>query len=84
MPASNCSGSAAFNLLTEKNKRSQPTVHILVKAEELHQCVLRQLLGVWVSHIGVTGAGEHVAPVLPPGADAVFPYLQEQAFLDAV
>lgn len=66
------------------SERSTPTIHILLKAEELHHGVLGQLSWVWVSHAGVTGAGKHVAPVLPPGIDTGFLYLQEQAILDAV
>lgn len=63
---------------------ASPTVHILGKAEELHHAVLEELTGLWVSHAGIAGAGEHVAPVLPGGVDAGLPYLQEEAFLDAV
>lgn len=59
-------------------------MHILGKAEELHHAVLGELTGLGVSHAGVAGAGEHVAPVLPHGVDAGVPYLQEEAFLDAV
>lgn len=66
------------------SKRAAPTVHILLKAEDLHHCVLGQLSWLWVSHTGVTGAGKHMAPVLPPGVDASLLHLQEQTFLDAV
>lgn len=59
------------------SKRSTPTMHIVLKAEELHHGVLGQLSRVWVSHTGVTGAGKHMAPVLPPGVDARVPYLKE-------
>lgn len=58
-------------------------MHILGKAEELHHVVLGQLTGLWVSHIGIAGAGKHVAPVLPCGVDTSVPYLQEETFLDA-
>lgn len=57
---------------------------ILCKVEELHHGVLGQLSWVWVSHTGVTGAGKHVAPVLPPGINTSVPYLQAQTPLDAV
>lgn len=67
----------------EGSRRFQPTVHVLLKAKQLHPGVLRQLLGVGVSHVGVAGAGKHVAPVLPPGVDASFLDLQQQALLDA-
>lgn len=66
------------------SKRSTPTIHILLKAEELYHGILGQLSWVWVSHTGVTGAGKHVAPVLPPGIDTSLLYLQEQTILDAV
>lgn len=65
------------------SRRFQPTVHILLKAEQLHPLVLRQLPGVGVGHVGVTGAGEHVAPVVSPGVDASVLDLQQQALLDA-
>lgn len=58
-------------------------MHILGKAEELHHVVLGQLTGLRVSHIGIAGAGKHVAPVLPYGVDTGVPYLQEETFLDA-
>lgn len=58
-------------------------MHVLLKAEQLHHGVLRQLLGVGLGHVGVAGAGEHVAPVLPPGVDSSFLDLQQQALLDA-
>lgn len=59
-------------------------MHVLLKAEELHHSVLGQLSGFWVSHTGITGAGKHVAPVLPPSVDTGVPYLQEETVLDAV
>lgn len=66
------------------SKMFTPTVHILVKTEKLHHGVLWQLSGLLVSHTGITGAGKHVAPVLPPCVDARVLYLQENTFLDAV
>ena len=66
------------------NRRATPTIHILLEAEELYPGVLGQLSGVWQSHTGVTGAGEHVAPVLPPGVDAGLTDLQQETPLDAV
>lgn len=66
------------------NKRSTPTIYILLKTEELHRGVLGQLSWVWVSHAGVAGAGKHVAPVLPPGVYTGLPNLQEETSLDAV
>lgn len=59
-------------------------MHILGKAEELHYVVLGQLTGLRVSHTGITGAGKHMAPVLPRGIDTGVPDLQEETFLDAV
>lgn len=67
----------------EGSRRFQPTVGILLKAEQLHPGVLRQLPGVGVSHVGVAGAGKHVAPVLPPGVDTSVLDLQQEALLDA-
>lgn len=61
-----------------------PTMHILGKAEELHYVVLGQLTGLRVSRTGIAAAGKHMAPVLPRGIDTGVPYLQEEAFLDAV
>lgn len=61
-----------------------PTMHILGKAEELHYVVLGQLTGLRVSRTRITGAGKHMAPVLPRGIDTSVPYLQEETFLDAV
>ena len=65
------------------NKTSTPTIHILLKAEKLHNGVLRQLFWVRLSHTGVTGAGKHMAPVLPTGIDPALPNLQEKTSLDA-
>lgn len=59
------------------SKRSIPTIHILLKTEELHHGILGQLSWVWVSHTGVTGAGKHMTSVLPQGIDTGIPYLQE-------
>ncbi len=71
-------------MLTKISKRSTPTIYILLKAKELHHGVLGQLSWVWVSHIGITGAGKHVTPVLPTGVDTRVSHLQEETFLDAV
>lgn len=60
------------------------TMHILLKAEQLHHIVMGQLTGLQMSHTGIARAGIHVAPVLPRGVDTGVPYLQEEAFLDAV
>lgn len=65
------------------SRRFPPTVHVLLKAEQLHPGVLRQLPGVRVGYVGVAGAGEHVAPVLSPCVDASVLDLQQQALLDA-
>lgn len=59
-------------------------MHILLKAEELHHGVLGQFSWVWVSHCGVTGAGEHTATVLPECIDTRVPHLQEETSLDGV
>ena len=37
-------------LFTEVSKKSTPTIHVLLKAEELHHGVLGQLSWLWVSH----------------------------------
>lgn len=58
-------------------------IHIFLKAEELHHGVLWQLGWGWVSRTGVTGAGKHMAPVLPPGVDTSLLYPEEQTSLDA-
>lgn len=68
----------------KETKRFTPTIHILLKVEELHHGVLGKLSRVWVSHGWVAGAGEHMAPVLPAGVDASLPHLQEKTLLDAV
>lgn len=60
------------------------TMHILGKAEQLHHIVMGQLTGRHMSRTGIARAGIHVAPVLPGGVDTGVPYLQEEAFLDAV
>lgn len=65
------------------SRRCPPTVNVLLKAEQLHHGVLRQLPGVGVGHVGVAGAGKHVAPVLPPGVDTSVLHLQQQTLLDA-
>lgn len=67
----------------EKDGQFRPTINIFVKTEELHHCVFGQFLGVWMSYVGVAGAGKHVAVVMPPGIDTGLMYLQEQASLDA-
>lgn len=59
-------------------------MHVLLKAQERHNGVWGQLAGVRVSHTGITGAGKHMALVLPPGVDTGVPYLQEETSLDAV
>lgn len=61
-----------------------PTVDVLLEAEELHHGVLGQLPGLWVGHAAITGAGKHMASVLPPGVDASVLDLQEEPSLDAV
>lgn len=65
------------------NKRVTPTICILPKTQELHHGVLWQLSGVWFGHIGVAGAGKHMAPVQSPGVDTSLLDLQQQTFLDA-
>lgn len=67
----------------EESKKFQPTVRVFLKAKQLHHGVLRQLLGLGGGHVGVTGAGEHVAPVMSPGADTSVLHHQQQALLDA-
>lgn len=67
----------------EGSRRFPPTVNVLLKAEQLHHGILRQLPGVGVGHVGIAGAGKHVAPVLPPGVDTSVLDLQQQTILDA-
>lgn len=67
----------------EGSRRFPPTVNELLKAEQLHHGVLRQLPGVGVGHVGIAGAGKDVAPVLPPGVDTSVLDLQQQTILDA-
>lgn len=63
--------------------RFQPTVRVLLKVEQLHLGILRQLPGVGLGHVGVAGAGKHMAPVLSPGVDTSALDFQQQALLDA-
>lgn len=52
-------------------------MHIFLKAKELHHGVLGKFSWIWVSHTGVAGACEHMAPVLPRGIDTSVPYFKE-------